>query len=241
MQQSRRDEARAADQKRAERERAAATAADEVRQAQACEDCGQQQAAGLCEACGYRRRTEALIAEAGMVAATWSADLTDQDAIATVTTDVRAALEHEVAAGHARYLNAMDQDAQNENPTGFAAALAYGALQTVEEALPEFRHSAPTGWAGPRKLTRKLGGHTELSTTAAGSSTTRTGRMPSPRRRRQPTPPGRALRSTRSRRGWSSCVSRLPPGPSSPRPHHGWTGFPSLLPGSWRATPAVIV
>ncbi|WP_455678417.1 hypothetical protein [Streptomyces atroolivaceus] len=142
VQQARRDEARAAGQKRAERERAAAAAADAVRQAQACEDCGQQQAAGLCEACGYRRRTEALIVEAGMVAATWSADLADQDAVAAVAADVRAALEREVAAMHARYLSATDQAAQNEDPTGFAAALAYGALQTVEEALPEFRRSA---------------------------------------------------------------------------------------------------
>lgn len=56
-----------------EDERAAAAAAETVRQALACEDCGQQQAGGLCEACGYRRRTEALVVEAGMVEATWSA------------------------------------------------------------------------------------------------------------------------------------------------------------------------
>ncbi|MFD7716483.1 hypothetical protein [Streptomyces sp. NPDC059814] len=74
---ARHTEARAADQERAERERAAADA-DAVRQAPACEDCGQQQAGGLCEACSYRRRTEALIVEAAMVAATWAADLDDQ-------------------------------------------------------------------------------------------------------------------------------------------------------------------
>ncbi|MFJ7200934.1 MULTISPECIES: hypothetical protein [unclassified Streptomyces] len=138
---ARREEARAADQERAERERAAAAAADAVRQALACEDCGQQQAGGLCEACGYRRRTEALIVEAGMVAATWSADLADQADVDAVTADVRAALEREVAAVHARYLSAMDQAAQNEDPAGVAAVLAYGAFQTVQEALPEFRHS----------------------------------------------------------------------------------------------------
>ncbi|MGC4986616.1 hypothetical protein ACLQ18_39505 [Streptomyces sp. DT193] len=139
---ARREAARAADQERAERERAAAAAADAVRQALACEDCGLEWAAGLCEACGYRRRTEALIVEAGMVAATWSADLADQDAVAAVTADVRAALEREVAAVHARYLSAMDQADQNEDPAGVAAVLAYGALQTVGEALPEFRRSA---------------------------------------------------------------------------------------------------
>ncbi|WP_331735720.1 hypothetical protein [Streptomyces sp. NBC_00057] len=36
----------------------------------------------------------------------------------------------------------MDQADQNEDPTGVAAVLAYGALQTVEQAVPEFRHSA---------------------------------------------------------------------------------------------------
>ncbi|MFJ4126416.1 hypothetical protein ACIP3U_34540 [[Kitasatospora] papulosa] len=81
-QQARRDEARAADQERAKRERTAAAAADAVRQTLACEDCGLEQTAGQCEACSYRRRTEALIAEAGMVVATWSADLTDQDVVA---------------------------------------------------------------------------------------------------------------------------------------------------------------
>ncbi|MFD7432114.1 hypothetical protein ACFV6Z_34415 [Streptomyces sp. NPDC059818] len=58
--------------------RSANADADAVRQALACEDCGQQQAGGLCEACGCRRRTEALIVEAAMVAATWAADLGDQ-------------------------------------------------------------------------------------------------------------------------------------------------------------------
>ncbi|MFF3257726.1 hypothetical protein ACFYWO_00945 [Streptomyces sp. NPDC002932] len=65
---------------------------------------------------------------------------------AVVAADVRAALEREVAAVHARYLSAMDQADQNEDPTGVAAVFAYGALQTVQEALPEFRHSAlPAG------------------------------------------------------------------------------------------------
>ncbi|MGW2082482.1 hypothetical protein ACWCOW_37185 [Streptomyces sp. NPDC001939] len=54
---------------KAEHEREAAAAADAARQALACEDCGQQQAGGLCEACGYRRRTEALTVEAGLIAA----------------------------------------------------------------------------------------------------------------------------------------------------------------------------
>ncbi|MFJ5850802.1 hypothetical protein [Streptomyces sp. NPDC092903] len=52
----------AADQERAER--AAAADANAVRQELGCEEYGQQQAGGLCEACGYRRRTEAPIVAA---------------------------------------------------------------------------------------------------------------------------------------------------------------------------------
>ncbi|MFF3731238.1 hypothetical protein ACFYXM_13200 [Streptomyces sp. NPDC002476] len=71
-QQARRDAARAAAQERAETERAAAAAADAARQALPCEDCGQERSSGLSEACGYRRRTEAVIVETGLVAAPWT-------------------------------------------------------------------------------------------------------------------------------------------------------------------------
>lgn len=57
-----------------------------------CEDCGQEQAAGLCEVCGYRRRTEALTVEAGTVATAWSADLDDSQAVAAVLVHVRETL-----------------------------------------------------------------------------------------------------------------------------------------------------
>ncbi|MYS39128.1 MULTISPECIES: hypothetical protein, partial [unclassified Streptomyces] len=63
-----------------ERERAAAEAA--VRQTVACQDCGQERSAGLCEACDHRRQTETLIGEAGLLKATWSADPTDPAAVA---------------------------------------------------------------------------------------------------------------------------------------------------------------
>ncbi|MEV8455481.1 hypothetical protein AB0467_34660 [Streptomyces sp. NPDC052095] len=137
--QARQEAARVAEAEWAEAERAVAAAAEAVHQALPCADCGRDQEAGLCEACGYRRRTEDLIVEAGMVAATWSADLTDQQAVAA---DVRAALEREVATVHARYLSAMNQPDQDEDPAVVATVLAYGALQTVQEALLEFRHSA---------------------------------------------------------------------------------------------------
>lgn len=93
---------------------------------------------GLCEACGYRRRTEAAIAEAGLIAASWSADLTDPGDVAAVTADVRATLERDIAAARATYLRALDPADQEADPVGTASALAYGALHTVQEALPEY-------------------------------------------------------------------------------------------------------
>uniref|UniRef100_UPI003F49A75A hypothetical protein n=1 Tax=Streptomyces achromogenes TaxID=67255 RepID=UPI003F49A75A len=140
--QARRDAARAAAQEQAELERAAAAAADVVRQALPCEDCGLQRSGGLCEACGFRHRTEAAIAEAGLIAATWSADLTDPGNVAVVTADVRAALERDIAAARADYLHALDPADQEADPVGTAAALAYGALHAVQEALPEYRRCA---------------------------------------------------------------------------------------------------
>ncbi|MFH8371426.1 hypothetical protein [Streptomyces sp. NPDC018031] len=106
-------------QEQAEREQAAA-AADAVRQALPCEDCGRPQAAGLREACGYRRRTEDLIVEAGLVATTWSADLTDPGDFAVVTADVGATMEREIATARAEYLQAMDTAEQDGDPIGTA-------------------------------------------------------------------------------------------------------------------------
>ncbi|MGQ7754844.1 hypothetical protein ACUN29_41585 (plasmid) [Streptomyces sp. WC2508] len=140
--QARREAVRAADQERAEHEAAAAAAADTVRQALACEDCGQDRTAGLCEACGYRRRTKALIVEAGLVAATWSADLTDPGDVAATVAEVRVAMEREIAAVRADYLSAMDPADRDADPVGTASVLAFGALHTVEQALPEYRRNA---------------------------------------------------------------------------------------------------
>ncbi|MER6774950.1 hypothetical protein ABT389_35055 [Streptomyces bacillaris] len=134
--------ARAAAAQRAEHERQAAAAADAVRQALPCEDCGQEQAAGLCEACGYRRRTDALVAETALVAATWAADLDDQDAVAAVAADVRASLADSIAQARSAFMDLMEPDELDADPASAASALAFCALQAVEQALPEFRVSA---------------------------------------------------------------------------------------------------
>ncbi|MGW3563547.1 hypothetical protein ACWDSL_06540 [Streptomyces sp. NPDC000941] len=140
--QVRRDAARAEAQERAELERAAAAAADAVRQALPCEDCGQERAAGLCEACGYRRRAEALIVEAGMVAAAWSAALDDPGAVAAVTAHVRASLEADIEAARTQFLQLLDPDELETNPVAAASALPFAALQAVEQAAPEYRRCA---------------------------------------------------------------------------------------------------
>ncbi|WP_242513920.1 hypothetical protein [Streptomyces leeuwenhoekii] len=136
-------EARTADQERAEREHAAAAAAETVRQALACEDCGQQQAGGLCEACGYQRRTEALIVEAGMVAATWSADLADQADIDAVAADVRASLAADIKRARRAFLDSAPPGELNADRIGAAAVLAFGALRMWRRRC---RNSAAARW-----------------------------------------------------------------------------------------------
>ncbi|MET9535344.1 hypothetical protein ABZY02_33110 [Streptomyces sp. NPDC006649] len=140
--QARTELVRAADQERAEAERAAAAADDAARQALACEDCGQRRAAGLCEACGYRRRIEVLTMEAGLVTATWSADLNDQGDVAAVTADVRSSLETHIGRTRREFMELVEPGELDGGPVAAVAALAFAGLQTVEQALPEYRSGA---------------------------------------------------------------------------------------------------
>ncbi|MET8411119.1 hypothetical protein ABZV34_23960 [Streptomyces sp. NPDC005195] len=140
--QARREKARTAARERGERERRDAAAADAVRQALACGDCGQQRSAGLCEACGYRRQTETAIAEAGMVAATWAADLDDAADVAAVAAHVRATLEADIETTHQQFLQLMEPGELEANPIAGASVLAFNALQAVQQAMPEYRSSA---------------------------------------------------------------------------------------------------
>ncbi|MEU0896846.1 hypothetical protein [Streptomyces massasporeus] len=140
--QARRETARAAARERGERERQEAAAAEAVRQALSCEDCGQQRSAGLCEACGLRRRTEAAIMEAGLVAATWAADLDDVADVAAVAAHVRSTLEADIEAALSQFLELMEPGELEANPVAAASVLAFNALQVVQQALPEYRSSA---------------------------------------------------------------------------------------------------
>ncbi|MER7832187.1 hypothetical protein [Streptomyces sp. NPDC095602] len=124
-----------------ERERAAAEAA--ARQAVACADCGRERSAGLCEACDHRRQTEALIREAGLLAATWSADPSDQVAVAAVTAEVRTAVEAAIAAEWAQFQKITDPAAlKAAGPDAVEGAAAHNAFLTAESAAAEYRQQA---------------------------------------------------------------------------------------------------
>ncbi|MGW1615193.1 hypothetical protein ACWCQZ_38260 [Streptomyces sp. NPDC002285] len=141
-QQARRDAARAAVAQRAEAERAAAAAADAVRQALPCEDCGQPQAAGLCERCDHTRQTETLIGEAGLYAAVWSADLADPGNVAAVADQARAAIGDSVATAWQEFLQITDVAALEANPEATQDAYAFAALQTAQQAVQEYQDTA---------------------------------------------------------------------------------------------------
>ncbi|MGW8557967.1 hypothetical protein [Streptomyces tubercidicus] len=98
--------------------------------------------AGLCEECGYRRRTEAAIVEAGLVAATWAADLGNAADVAAVTADVRASLAADIERTQREFLDSVEPGELDADPAGATSVLAFAALQAVEAALPEYRSSA---------------------------------------------------------------------------------------------------
>ncbi|MEU5810949.1 hypothetical protein [Streptomyces sp. NPDC047718] len=124
-----------------ERERAAAEAA--AKQAVACEDCGRERSAGLCEACDHRRQTEALIGKAGLLAAAWSADPTDQVAVAAAVAEVRTAIEDATAASWAQFQQITDPaDLAAAGPDAVEDAAAHNAFLTAESAAAEYRHEA---------------------------------------------------------------------------------------------------
>ncbi|MFE6813532.1 hypothetical protein [Streptomyces sp. NPDC057675] len=124
-----------------ERARAADEAA--VRQAVACEDCGRERSAGLCDACDHRRQAEVLIGEAGLLPATWSADLTDPVAVAAVAAEVRTAIEDAIAAEWAAFQQITDPATLAvAGPGAVEDAAAHTAMLTAESAAAEYRHEA---------------------------------------------------------------------------------------------------
>ncbi|MFF7731170.1 hypothetical protein [Streptomyces sp. NPDC008001] len=128
----------------AERERAAAT--ETVRQALPYEDAGQVQVAGLCEACGYRRQTEALIEQACLLATAFSVGLEGAA---------------DVAAAREEFLRMMDPADLAADPAAAQTALAFGALQTVQQVAPRRRALAMLGCTGEAEDEARWGYATE--------------------------------------------------------------------------------
>jgi hypothetical protein len=77
-----------------------------------------------------------------MVAATWSADLDDPGDVATVTAHVRATLEADITTARGQFLALMDPAELGAGPVAAASALAFTALQAVQQAAPEYRRCA---------------------------------------------------------------------------------------------------
>ncbi|WP_395100678.1 hypothetical protein [Streptomyces noursei] len=134
--------ARAAAAEQAERERQAAAAAEAALQALACEDCGRGRAAGLCEACDHRRQTEALIGEAGLLAAAGSADLSDRASVAAAVAGARTAIEDSTAAAWQEFLQITDGAASEADPQAAADAYAFTAFQVAQQAVGEYQDDA---------------------------------------------------------------------------------------------------
>ncbi|MFE7777664.1 hypothetical protein ACFU5O_27950 [Streptomyces sp. NPDC057445] len=140
---ARQEAVRAKAQAEAANERAAAKAARAARQAIPCEDCGADRAAGLCETCGYRRQTRDLIAELGLIAATWAADLDDPVDIEAVAASVRANVQRRIDERRQHLVDLMDPtDHEYQSLRNVHSVLAFNALQTVRDAEPEYRASA---------------------------------------------------------------------------------------------------
>ncbi|MEU1568624.1 hypothetical protein ABZ504_51510, partial [Streptomyces mirabilis] len=127
---------------RGQTEHKSAAAAEALVPAESCADCGAQHSSGLCEACGYRREARRLVAEAGLIAAAWSADLGDAVGVQVVVADVRASLERDAAAAQERFLRLMDPAEIEADRQGVDTCLAFNALQAVQAALPEHRQKA---------------------------------------------------------------------------------------------------
>lgn len=139
---ARREAARAADAEQAKRERQAAAAADVVRQALACEDCGRGQAAGLCEACDHLRQTEALVDEAGLLAAARVADLSAPASIAAAVAGARTSIEDSTAAAWQEFLQVTDVATLEADPQAAADAYAFTAFQAAQLAVGAYQDDA---------------------------------------------------------------------------------------------------
>ncbi|KUH35240.1 hypothetical protein ATE80_30370 [Streptomyces kanasensis] len=202
----------------------------------ACEDCGRERSAGLCEACGHRRQVEVLIGEAGLLAATWSADLTDPVAVAAVAAAVRAAIEADIAAEWAEFQKITDPAAlEAAGPDAVEDAAAHNAFLVAESAAAEYRHEALVmlGRSEDAQAEARQAYATELAKPwhqALPDSDDAQRAATEAAAKARPAPP-----STCSPCGWSSCT----PSPALSRsgPLRGRSACPSSPPARWTARP----
>ncbi|MFJ3600972.1 hypothetical protein ACIPRU_31345 [Streptomyces sp. NPDC090126] len=139
---SRRETARAEAAEQAERECQAAAAADVARQVLECEDCGRCQAAGLCEACDHLRQTEALIGEAGLLAAAGVVGLSDLASIAAAVARARTAIKDSTAAAWQEFLQITDVATLGADPQAAADAYAFTRFQAAQLAVGAYQDDA---------------------------------------------------------------------------------------------------
>ncbi|MGW6973795.1 hypothetical protein [Streptomyces sp. NPDC054952] len=118
-----------------------------------------------------------------MVAAAWSADLDDSQAVAAVLVHVRETLQVAARKAVDDFLGAAEPGQLEADPLGTASVLAYGALQAVQDAASEYRCCALA----------MLGRTEEAEAEARRAYKTEQGRHWFKRRRRRPlTRPGSA-------------------------------------------------
>ncbi|MCL7430152.1 hypothetical protein [Streptomyces sp. YS415] len=139
--QNRRDAACAAAQERAEREREAAAAADAVRQALPCEDCGRDQAAGLCEACSYRRQTSDLLQQAAWMEAAWTCVNPSRPQLEAASRQMLGRLREE-ADRAGQHLLAVLGSSYGEDPHAAQASAAYAVRDRARELADEAQRTA---------------------------------------------------------------------------------------------------
>ncbi|MGP3951150.1 hypothetical protein [Streptomyces sp. 7N604] len=122
----------AAEQAALAQARAEAAAAERARQAQPCADCGAPGSASLCETCGHRRATEAVIREAARTAAAAWADPASQADADTVAAHAEAGMRSD-----------LDQTCAQARAQGATEhTLAVLGRVTAETTAAEYRRSA---------------------------------------------------------------------------------------------------
>ncbi|MFI9772451.1 hypothetical protein ACIHJG_37215 [Streptomyces sp. NPDC052415] len=140
-QQARREAARAAARERAERERQEAAAADAVRQALPCEDCGRDRSAGLCEACGYRRQASDLLQQAAWMEAAWTCVNPSRPQLEAASRQALGRLREE-ADRAGQHLLAVLGSSFSEDPHAAQASAAYAVMDRARELADEAQRTA---------------------------------------------------------------------------------------------------